>query len=83
MFQALELILLHRAFDMVCDPEDWKAPIAAEVTLPEVDDGAIIAQAIAHFTATRPTVRLVGQNADGYRLSFTADGYRMGPAGDH
>ena len=68
---------LGAIFDKVCDPDDWKAPIAVwcpgEVVLP-------ICEAIRFFTATEPKVEL---DTARMRYLITSEGYRAGPAGDH
>ena len=68
---------LRLAFDAVKDPQDWKAPIAAEmpgeVVMPVV-------AAIKFYTATVPTVSL---DVTTMRYYITSPGYRAGPAGDH
>lgn len=75
--------VLQNAFDLVADPDDWKGPILFRfsifdlvrtgVTLPEVLYG------IKHFTATAPLLEAAG---NGW-YTVSAEGYRMGPAGDH
>lgn len=69
---------LQEAFDIVKDPQDWKNPI---VWVGEMCDEtlACVREAIVYFTATEATVSDMG---DG-NLQIEADGYRMGPAGDH
>lgn len=68
---------LREAFDAVCDPTDWKGPIAA--TLPGEAVGLVVA-AIKFFTATNPNV---GRGVGPMRYVVTSEGYRAGPAGDH
>ena len=68
---------LGRAFDAVSDPEDWKAPIAAYIP-GEVFD--IVYRAIVFYTSTVPSGTYVPSEG---RWIIRADGYRMGPAGDH
>jgi hypothetical protein len=66
---------LREVFDTVCDPEDWKAPIAitaiGEHVLP-------IVTAIEFFTATAPNVSL---DTGRMRYLIESKGYRNGPAG--
>jgi hypothetical protein len=65
------------AFSQVQDPDDWKAPIDTVVDARQ--DLELVRQAIVYFTATVPTFSDAG---DG-QVRVQADGYRMGPAGDH
>ena len=66
---------LRKVFDIVCDPDDWRAPIAVwvsgEAVLPVV-------AAIEFMTATHPSVSL---NIERMRYLVTSEGYRNGPAG--
>ena len=68
---------LRVAFDAICDPTDWKAPISAavrgEMVLPCV-------AAIQYYTATTPTV---GLDVQSMTYIIQSEGYRAGPAGDH
>lgn len=64
---------LDRLFGLVCDPNDWKAPINALID-PDDEDG--VEEAIIHFTATIPDFV-----PEGDKVRVTAEGYRMGPAG--
>lgn len=57
---------------------DWKDAIDAVVELTVVE-AAMVPYAVEFFTATTPTVTLVGPGT--YKV--TAAGYRAGPAGDH
>jgi hypothetical protein len=65
---------LTAAFDLVCDPTDWRAPIDATVSGDM--DLSLLAEAIIHFTGTVPTF---DGTPGGYRV--WAEGYRMGPCG--
>ena len=67
---------LEQAFDSVCDPEDWKAPIRAQVRYAthELD---LVREAVEYFTATAVSFE-AGESDE---LWVVADGYRMGPAG--
>jgi len=69
---------LHEAFEKVSNKDDWKDRIYAVVP---VEDVAVVAQAIIFFTATKPKFKGLGLGCDS--LEVTADGYRIGPAGDH
>lgn len=68
---------MKQAFDRVCDPTDWKAPIRRCVPGHQLD---VTLAAIAFFTATEPT-------ADKFEWEnwyvVESIGYRAGPAGDH
>ena len=68
---------LRKAFDKVCDPKDWKAPIAATCRGEHL---LLIREAIRFMTATEPKVELDTRNM---RYLVTSKGYRAGPAGDH
>lgn len=68
---------LRVVFDQVCDPQDWKGPIA--VSMP----GEAVLQTVAaieFFTATTARVTL---NTATMRYLVESEGYRQGPAGDH
>lgn len=65
---------LEAAFNLVADPNDWKAPIDAWVEHYKYD---LVAEAIEYFTATEP--RLGGLQNGWKRIIAT--GYRNGPAG--
>lgn len=70
---------LSDAFDAICDPADWKAPVSAWVS----GEGVPLAvAAIQHFTATTPTVSACLNRAP-IRYLVESIGYRAGPAGDH
>lgn len=72
---------LTAAFDTVCDPKDWRAPIRGQVPLAEFN-GPLLTKAIVFFTSTEP--RFVTVDApSGTVVLVIADGYRQGPAGDH
>ena len=74
--------VLRKAFDQVCDPNDWRGPIDALVPLTSSD---IYVQAVEFMTATKPTLKLSGHyGSDGHlMLRLQSVGYRAGPAGDH
>lgn len=42
---------LHRAFDAVANPENWKLPVDAKIPAEGVDT-ALIADAVAYFTGS-------------------------------
>jgi len=69
---------LREAFEQVCNPDDWKAPIY------DVLDGlqlpaAVAVAAVEFFTATECQVC----KFPGGFYSIKSIGYRCGPAGDH
>ena len=67
---------LKAAFDAVCNPDDWKAPIGAYVM---GEDVGVTVKAIQFYTATTPAVSL---NQAKMMYLVTSPGYRNGPAGD-
>jgi hypothetical protein len=67
---------LTEAFERVRNPNDWKAPIFAEIPSTE---RRVVQKAIYWFTATVPVFAAVPRDAQ--RLMVTATGYRLGPAG--
>ena len=68
--------LYRKAFDHICDPADWKAPIDCEVPW-EVAN--IYMQAIEFMTGVKPTSGYV----TGYpaKARLVCKGYRNGPCG--
>lgn len=72
---------LKNAFDRVCNPRDWKAPINALVLGTDLE---ITRAAIEHFTGTIPLHHFAGLDDDCASVyQITSPGYRAGPAGDH
>lgn len=74
---------LHRAFDAVTNPLDWRGPINVTIErehLEEIGGWPIVRQAIEHFTATTPKLLVNPPRRIAY---IRAAGYRAGPAGDH
>lgn len=69
---------LAAAFDRVCDPRDWKAPIEAEIL---EQDRIVVEQAVHWFTDTVPMFTAL-PGASG-RLEVRARGYRLGSADTH
>ena len=67
---------LKKAFNKVCNPDDWKAPINAVILKKDLE---LTREAIIHFTATVPRVNEINAT----HAQVIASGYRMGPAGDH
>ena len=68
---------LDVAFRKVQSSIHWKEPIDAWVP---VDELPITMLAVEFFTATK--IKILGTRPDGTVLVH-ADGYRLGPAGDH
>jgi len=70
---------IRKTFNALCDPNDWRRPIDAWI--PHQLFG-IAAAAVEFFTCTE--LKVVGgpQPLTG-KILVHADGYRMGPAGDH
>jgi len=72
------------AFSLVRNPADWKAPIRAWVPSSRI---AVTLDAVEYYTATRPAItdtHRAGDLLDAERFYLIeADGYRLGPAGDH
>ncbi len=66
---------LRKVFDRVCDPDDWRAPIAVLVSGEAV---LSVIAAIEFMTATNPSVSL---NVERMKYLVTSEGYRNGPAG--
>ena len=66
------------AINLGQDPAErhWKDRIFANVEVEEID---VTREAIIFFTATVPSTKKDGRG----RLTLVADGYRIGPAGDH
>ena len=67
---------LQKAFNLVCDDKDWKAPIDSLCLINEME---IVSAAISHFTATKAKFNTIPENRKWARV--TAQGYRSGPAG--
>lgn len=73
-FKRMEL--LQAAFALICNPDDWKAPIDCIVPF---SDASFFYDAIVSITGTVPNSE---RQPDGsFRL--TSVGYRMGPCGDY
>ncbi len=67
---------LAAAFDRVCDPRDWMAPIRAVI---QAGDQPVVEKAVLWFTDTVPRFEPEPGMAD--RLIVIAPGYRLGLAG--
>lgn len=74
-------VIYRQAFNAVCNKDDWKAPVVAEVR----DDNphlGLYLQAIRFMTGTEPTIFITGTCDDGHRMvTIVSEGYRIGPAG--
>lgn len=68
--------LYRKAFDQVCDPTDWKAPIDCEVPWELAN---LYMQAVEFMTGVRPSYERVGVIAPMARIICC--GYRNGPCG--
>ena len=77
LYKGFTVTDLRTVFDHICDPVDWKGPIAARVQGEAV---MMTVVAIEFHTATTPTVTL---NTNTMRYLIESEGYRQGPAGDH
>lgn len=69
--------MLQKAFDRICDLNDWKAPIDGFCRIGEME---CVSAAIEHFTATKAQFNTLGDCRGWVRVK--AIGYRNGPAGD-
>lgn len=67
---------LQMAFDRVCDPWDWRAPIWAEIPATE---RALVEQAVLRVTGSQPVFALASEAPD--RLVVFAPGARLSPVG--
>ena len=67
--------VLSAAFDRVCDPADWRAPIRAVVSRGDLD---VTLRAVAYFTGA-PVTHDSDPDSDGVRVSCVGD--RSGPGG--
>lgn len=77
LYRGLTHQALSDAFDRLCDPADWKAPIDAWVPGELV---MVAVCAIEFYTGVTPIISL---NTDTMQFRLTCCGYRKGPAGDH
>ena len=73
VYKGFELDELSRAYDLVSDPDDWKAPIDATVSGADIH---AVVSAIEFYTATDVNV-----SYDGEKWKVKSVGYRAGPAG--
>lgn len=83
MIDGYTRVELDAMFTRLHQPGDWKAPIDATVRV-DGRDMHVITKAVEFFTATIPTITVIAANRDGSSfVRVQAQGYRMGPAGDH
>lgn len=79
------LELLRVTFDLLANPDDWKAPVRRAVDLADLNAAGAtlltIFEAVLHYTATVPTCRAI-QDEQGELVGYyvQADGYRAGAA---
>ena len=78
--------ILAAAFDQISNPNDWRAPINALMTIHEYDSISlgVYVEAVKYFTGTEPNTYV----ADGFNertrqatYRIVSEGYRLGPAG--
>jgi len=72
---------LSQAFDKVKDAKDWKSEIKAVIE--KTEDMVLIQEAIIHFTGTIANFTKLRKGPNKGKILVTAEGYRMGPCGDH
>lgn len=74
---------LEKAFALVSDPHDWKAPIRAVVLVEDLDAAGLtvddVTESVAFYTATDASVTVLVKPTGA--VYVTALGYRAGPAG--
>ena len=66
--------ILHKAFDRVKNPENWKYPISKIIPPTDEEDLDIITQSIIYFTGSVPTIyHLASQEG----IHISAKGYYL------
>ena len=75
-------------FELVENKSHWKDPIDTIIELPtmgSVEEMNMIYKAVEFFTSTTPKFTFISHDVFTNLVYWkvTADGYRMGPAGDH
>lgn len=79
--RLIEQALCEKAFDLVADPNDWKAPINRTIFADTSDFcPEFICHAVQYFTAT-PCIYKEVTRYGRKCWRFEAAGYRAGPAG--
>ena len=75
---------IRKIFSMICDPDDWKAPINRSITVEEMERLELsleeIMESISFMTATEARCSY-NLTSEGCWWHFRATGYRNGPAG--
>lgn len=69
---------MKEAFEMVCDPENWKNPIDARIENPGAHKREVIKDAIMYFTGTTAYFRRVLESSGKDTFHITAKGYYIG-----
>jgi hypothetical protein len=72
-----EIALFKAAFDLICDPDDWKEPIDCIVP---ISSAGFFASAIKSMTATEVFVKEDKSVPEGM-IHLTSIGYRAGSTG--
>lgn len=81
-FMVVEGILVSRAFDDVCDQEDWMGPIDKVICVKSVDFTLDFYEyAIRYMTSTAPSITETQTLAQNGQVRITAAGYRAAPSG--
>jgi hypothetical protein len=71
--------LFRRAYEMVANPKDMRGPIQKTMHEAELDyTPQVVAKAVEFMTATECYIHY----SESGMVTFSALGYRMGPAGD-
>jgi len=73
-YKGFDLVELQSAFDEICDPEDWKAPINRCVAKDRLD---LYKAAVEFYAAVE--LRVVREGTESVQVYSI--GYRAGPAG--
>jgi hypothetical protein len=68
--------LKRQAFSLICNPDDWKAPIDCEVPF---HAASFFHEVIVYVTGTVPE----SEKLPNGNFRMTSIGYRMGPCGDY
>ena len=74
---------LEDAFNLVCNPNDWRDTINKTILVDDEETIERITDAVIFYTSTAATVRRIKdiRNPKKIRVNVKATGYRMGPAG--
>lgn len=84
--EVVRQAILAAAFDHISNPQDWRAPIHATVTIHEKDEISlgVYVDAVKYFTSTEPNIYIVDGFNEKTRTAtyrIVSEGYRLGPAG--